>query len=65
MPAKVISKPVTHVTTGEKKPIASVASKPQKQEPVVKKQEPIVTKAPAKKIYVDDDSSDEYGNWQD
>jgi hypothetical protein len=60
-PAKLLSKPVTHVT-GKKKQAPTVSRK--KRSPS-SSPEPVRRKAPVKKIYVDDDSSDEYGNWQD
>jgi hypothetical protein len=58
-PAKKLSKPVTHVTK-KKAPTASKKKRSPSSSP-----EPVRKKAPVKKIYVDDDSSDEYGNWQD
>ncbi len=70
-PSKVLSKPVTHVTNNKQadsktntKAPATVISKPAPNKPSPAPAKPVKA-PPKKKIYDEDSSSDEYGNWQD
>lgn len=66
--SKILSKPVTKVIVEKKpEPVAeprAQAAKKETVQPQKKKEEP-AKKAPVKRIYDDDDSSDDYGNWND